>query len=197
MRSGGLTDGTWRFGDPVTITGVTSTNGPLTVLFVCTANICRSAYAHRRAEQMVGGGARVISAGTHAREGQPMDLLMADEITRRGGNPGGFTSRPLTLEQAKTADLILTAEAAHRSWILEDWPYLLARTFTIGQFASQLDRVTSETGADVIDEVHALRSRASGNDDVADPYRRGPEAAAACAKQVDTLLSVVLPRLVP
>ncbi|WP_370894795.1 low molecular weight phosphatase family protein [Janibacter sp. GXQ6167] len=175
---------------------MTSSREPMTVLFVCTANICRSAYAHRRAEYLLAGRAQVVSAGTHARDGMPMDPAMASELATRGGDPEGFTSEPLTASIARSADVILTAETSHRQWILEDWPQLLPRTFTLGQFSREVERVGEGVGRDLVHGVHSLRARASRQDDISDPYRRGPAAAATCAQQIDDHLARVLPRLI-
>lgn len=59
---------------------------PLRVVFVCTANICRSAYASVRAAQLLGEGAavEVSSTGTHGWIDQPMDEPIATELRARG-----------------------------------------------------------------------------------------------------------------
>nr|NLI50183.1 hypothetical protein [Propionibacterium sp.] len=71
---------------------------PLNVLFVCTANICRSAYATVRARQLLGADAPVTvgSAGTHGWVDHPMDAPMAAEARARGADPDAFRSRRLT-----------------------------------------------------------------------------------------------------
>ena len=47
----------------------------------------------------------------------------------------GFRSRPLTRQILEEADLVLTTEAAHRSFILDDHPQLFRKVYTLGQFA--------------------------------------------------------------
>ena len=47
-------------------------DGVYRVLFVCTANICRSAYADVVARSRGIGGIEFLSAGTHALVGQPI-----------------------------------------------------------------------------------------------------------------------------
>src|SRR5690606_26727935 len=52
---------------------------PLKVLFVCTANICRSAYAEVAARRLLGDRTDLefTSAGTHGHDGEPLNAEMA------------------------------------------------------------------------------------------------------------------------
>ena len=169
-------------------------------LFVCTANICRSAYAEVLTAQLLGRlpatGLVVTSAGTHGAHGNPMDPAMVVEAERRGVDPAGFVSRPLTRTVIDEADLVLTAEASHRTFVLQERPVAVSRTFSLGQFASALADVPAEAeGKDLLRAVRRARATARPDEDVADPYRRGPEAAAAAAEHLDGLLDQILPRL--
>ncbi|TYL44981.1 adenylyl-sulfate kinase [Nocardioides sp. BGMRC 2183] len=176
-------------------------HGPLNVLFVCTANICRSPYLELRARHLLAGDASVTfsSAGTHGFDASPMDPTMAHALTTHGAAPSAvddFRSRPLTRELIEQADLVLTAEAGHRTWALEEAPTAFRKVFTLGQFAASLERVDGDLhGAELLAEIGDRRSAATAEQDIADPYRRGPEAAARCAGQIEDLLATVLPRL--
>jgi len=166
------------------------------VLFVCTANICRSAYAEMVATYRA-PGLSVGSAGTHGVPDLPLSPEMAAELDRRGIPHEGFRSRPLTRELIDDADLVLTAEAAHRAFVLQERPVAVRRTFSLGQFASALDDVPDGVaGADLLKEVRRARATARRDEDVADPYGRGPEAAERAAEHLDRLLDRVLDRLV-
>lgn len=165
------------------------------LMFVCTGNICRSPYAERRAQQLA-PQLTVTSSGTQAMVGDAMYPDMADQLQQRGGDPVGFASRQLDAALAQQPDLILTASARHRRWIVEDWPALARRTFTVDQFARAAARVEDLTGTELIDQVHRMRPRAESSGDIPDPYLRGPEAAAHCADLIDRYLAVLLPRLV-
>ena len=173
-------------------------DSPINVVFVCTANICRSAYAEMRARQVLGNRStvQVGSAGVHGWIDQPMDPPMAQELSARGGNASTFASRRLTADIVRDADLLLTAEAAHRQFILEEWPAAFRRVFTLRQFADAVG-TASETvqGRDLIAHAAALRRPAHPSDNVRDPFGRGPAAAAACAVELDALLAAILPRL--
>ena len=136
------------------------TDRPLSLLYVCTANICRSAFAHLLSRHLLDGRADV--------------------------DPSPFRSRPLTRAMVGAADLVLTAETSHRQYILDERPELFRRVLTIGQAARMLEQVGGEvTGRPVLDALRRAFTVPDPADDVADPYRRGPEAAAAAANRLD------------
>lgn len=177
---------------------------PLNVLFVCTANICRSAYADVRARSWLADRRRlgelapleIDSAGTWGWDAQPIEENMGALAAARGSDPSGFASERLVTSQVQGADVILTAAREHRIFILEDWPGALAKTYTLGQFAESLDLVEPGLhGREAIAGVRAARHPARPAADVVDPYRRGPQAAAECADHIDDLLARILPRL--
>ena len=104
------------------------------ILYVCTANICRSASAERLLLDAVAAapelaGIEVRSAGTHAMPGSS-GCSMAPALT---GHAAEHRSQALTAELVKWADLILPAARDHRPSILELAPESRTRTFTIRQ----------------------------------------------------------------
>jgi sulfate adenylyltransferase len=178
--------------------GEGTSEGPLRVLFVCTANICRSPYLELRARQLFGPGAgvEVTSAGTQGFTDEPVSDTMAAEFERHGTDIAGFRSRPLTGELIDQADLVLTAEAEHRTRLLEDRPAAFRRTFTVGQFVESAQAADPQLrGRALVDAVLARRVPAAPEHDIADPYRRGPEAAARAGRQMEELLDVLVQRL--
>ncbi|MCL2464664.1 MAG: adenylyl-sulfate kinase [Micrococcales bacterium] len=174
---------------------------PVKVLFVCTANICRSPYMQLRAEQLTDGGsaAEFSSAGTQGFDDKPADATMAKAMATRGITRDAiraFRSRPVTRAMVEDADLVLTAESAHRTFLLEEVPSAFRKTFTLGQFTESLARVGADlTGHDLVAAVGHQRAGAEAAHDISDPYRRGLEAAVDCADQVDGLLQIALSRL--
>jgi sulfate adenylyltransferase len=170
----------------------------LHVLFVCTANISRSPYMERIARHRVGGGkVRFSSAGVHAQDDTLIDPAMAIELTSRGIGSDDFRSRRLTGVILAEADLVLTAEAAHRARILDEHPIATRKVLTFGQADEAMDRVDLGIApTDVPAALVAARRGASGSLDVVDPYRRGPEAARIAALEIDGLVERLLARLV-
>lgn len=174
---------------------------PFTLMFVCTANICRSAYATVRATTMLaalptGWSVRVVSGGTYGHTGDGMDAEMAAQAAARGSDPSWFLASKVNRESVAGADVVLCAETGHRSFVLEEWPGAFKRTFTITQFADAIASAPAElSGAELVAYAQKARVPARPAGNIKDPYRRGPEAAEACADELDALLQRILPRL--
>lgn len=195
----------------------TGTHAPLTVLFVCTANISRSPYAERRARQVLplrpGGGITFASAGIPGYPGRGMDPAMAELLVARGGDASGHVSRAVDEQILRRADLVVVFEFAHHMRLLDSFPRHRHVILGLHQAARAVgalgaSRAEDSAGSDAFDRVDRLVSVAGQNSmslDVEDPYRRGARAAEACADEIDQLLDVVLtflagrevPRLAP
>ncbi len=173
---------------------VTKPRDPLTVLFVCTANICRSAFMEIRSRQLAGADANVrfVSAGTHGFTDHAMDEVMAATLEEPDGD---FRSQRLTRQLVEEADVILTAESSHRAHILEEFPQAIRKVFTLGQFAASVREADGLRGRALIAEAGQRRTAADPALDVADPYRRGDSAAETAAGTISTMLSVIVPVL--
>lgn len=168
------------------------------VLFVCTANICRSPFMEQYARATAGHDALVCSsAGTHGFDGAPMDTVMANQLTQRGIGMSDFASRPITPSILNNNDLILTAESAHRKFILADHAAAFKRVFTVGQFAKTLERLDPADLADpdLIEIAANERVGDSTEHDIADPFRQGDAAAAVAADRITGLLDQIVPVL--
>nr|WP_207619683.1 adenylyl-sulfate kinase [Nocardioides sp. IC4_145] len=171
---------------------------PLKVLFVCTANICRSPFMEIVARKLAGPDASVTfaSAGTHGFRDHPMDEVMSGTLAGRGAEVGDFASRAVSPRMVDEADLVLTAEATHRTFVLDDQPAAFRKVFTIGQFAEAIRAAgPTLTGRELIKAIGDRRGQANPGLDVADPYRRGSEAAEQAAAGIEELLRVIVPRL--
>ncbi|GAA4088760.1 adenylyl-sulfate kinase [Nocardioides kongjuensis] len=181
----------------------TTTGGTrsLRVLFVCTANICRSPYMELRSRALAGAdsGIEFASAGTHGFNAHRVDRTMAEVLSERGVSAdlvNGFASRPLTDDLIEAADLVLTAEASHRQFVLEEVPGAFRKAFTLAQFAESVERVDADLhGAELVTAVGHRRAGTAEHHDIRDPYRRGKAAAEVSADQIDALLQSVLRRL--
>ena len=169
---------------------------PLQVLFVCTANISRSPYLELTARSLAGEGAGVVfaSAGTHGFDARAMDEAMVP-LLPSGTTSSAHASRRLTREILAEADVVLTAEATHRSFILEEFPQHFRKVFTVGQFAASVDDHPGLTGRELVAAAAARRTPARPEHDIADPYRRGDVAAQTAADTMSRMLSVIVPRL--
>lgn len=161
------------------------------VLFVCTGNICRSAYAEIVAQAAGLSGVRFASAGVYAVTGAGLCPQMAVFVDGRG-DPTTHRARQLTRDLMEQADLVIAMGTDHRRYILDEWPTLGRKTFLIGQVARQLADPPRALTLGGLAE-HLWQHRTSQPDDsVADPYGRGPAAAAEASNAIDTHLEAIL-----
>ena len=185
--------------NPVTEAATPPTpTSPLNVLFVCTANICRSPFMELLARHLAGDAAiSFTSAGTQGFDSHEMDPAMAAELAARGVPTDGFASSPVTAENIASADLVLTAESSHRTQLLETHPGAFRKIFTLGQFVQSSRKLPADIrGRELVESLGTRRGNADPALDVHDPYRRGPEAIRAAATQLDELLRAAVARLV-
>lgn len=170
-------------------------SGPVrTVLFVCTANICRSAFAHRLLQWLL-PDLRVRSAGTVALEGHGIDETIARELDRRGIPISSEHARQVTGADLD-ADLILTMSATHRRVLLEERPDAVDR---IG-LLSAVDALAKETGGRVLDRADVARwARGSFSlaEGIADPYGRGEEANEQAAERIEQAVEILADLIAP
>ncbi len=119
-----------------------------TILFVCSANVCRSQYARLQFMEAVHGHPLlslviVQSAGS-------VPALTAETCDRVAQLTAGAHSRPispraLTPRLIARADLILTAEEGHRSLVARIMPQARSKTFTLVE-ASTIARAAFDDG---------------------------------------------------
>jgi protein-tyrosine phosphatase len=160
---------------------------PFRVLFVCIGNVCRSPVGERLlAARLPSDRFEVSSAGVGAMVGYAMSKYAAEELRSYGGDPTGFAARQLTSEIVEQSDLVLTATRELRSRVLAEVPAALRRTFTMLEFAALVDDAEGGTPAEVVNWAGTHRSLVANlEQDVPDPYRRGPAAHALAAQAID------------
>lgn len=165
------------------------------ILFVCTGNVCRSAYGehglrHRLSKADPLAHVDVTSAGTGTHE----DLRVPERLVQIAGTRGVWElgrHRPTALSTPTIdqADLILTATEEHLREVLRRAPRAMNRVFTILELAALVRAMEMtadsaepfEPGAGTAALArHASRhrplARASGADlNLEDPFR-GPDA---------------------
>lgn len=158
---------------------------PLTTLFVCTGNICRSALAHHYLGQALEDthpdAFRVVSAGTGWYEGLEVPDDLVAVVPAVAGRLAGHAPHYLNLGDIRAADLVLTATEEHRRRVLAEAPFALKRTFTILEFAEIVADRQLRPGLDRIAWLTAISEAARHRGsytaaDIPDPYRRGQAA---------------------
>jgi protein-tyrosine phosphatase len=170
-----------------------------TVLYVCTGNVCRSPMAELlfRAWVTPDADVDVSSAGTQALVGRPIDGSSASALGQLGVDPSRHRARQFEPWMAADADLVLTAERAHRDVVMTALPTAFRRTFTMKEFA-RLARQGQPGGSpeQVVGELAGLRGFGgpveAEDDNMPDPYGGLITNAKSIAQQVtDTVHATI------
>ena len=176
------------------------------VLFVCTANQCRSPIAEalfRRIVSRAELGWQVVSAGTRVTPGTSYHQRAVEALSEHGVTLCASECTPVSNELIDTASLILTATHAHARQILLSRPRAARRTFVLGQFANLLSHAPSGDCADSPDGLASIAGRSRvlvqprppEMDDTKDPIHGGLGAFRSCVSRTAELLEPLSQRL--
>ncbi|MDO8119928.1 low molecular weight phosphatase family protein [Isoptericola sp. b490] len=177
--------------------------GPVSILVVCTGNICRSpAAAAVLAARLP--DARVRSAGTRALVGAPADPRMAQVAGEDGFSLAEHRGTALSGALVAEADLVLTMTREHRSAVVSGVPAALRRTFTLAELARLLPSVPRPQdvhgpgGALVEASLAAVRLRRTNPagpeaDDIDDPYGRSMGEYRRAYREIRAALDAMAP----
>ena len=111
----------------------------MSVLIVCTANVCRSPVAEwlwrQRADEL-GRPILVSSAGVDAQPGSAADPLCVALLAQRGLDLRGHRAQRLHLPDAARHELILVMEPKHAQRIKLKAPVLAGRVQLLGRWSA-------------------------------------------------------------
>ena len=146
-----------------------------TILFVCTANICRSPMAaallrQRIADLGLSDHVTVASAGVWAREGVASSAEAIVVLNQRGIALDGHRSRPVSVTLLQEASIILVMEEAHRRSLFYLAPQFLGKVFLLTEMSG-------------------------GDEDVEDPYGGEIEDYTVTVKLLEKLIEAGLPNI--
>ena len=146
-----------------------------TIVFVCTANICRSPMAaalmrKHLAALGLSDEIEVNSAGVWAREGSSASEGSATVLARQGISLSDHRSQPMTARLLEQADIVVVMEEAHRRSLFYLEPKHLRKVFLLSEMVGR-------------------------SEDIADPYGGPIESYVKTAAQLDDLIAEGLPMI--
>jgi protein-tyrosine phosphatase len=178
------------------------------VLFVCTGNICRSPMAERLFEARTDPALplRTASAGTNGLSGWGMDAPSALALRELGGDSDGHSAQRLTRRLIGDADLILTAEIAHRDAVVRADRRAGSRAFTLREFARSgagfgpLPQPVSVADlrarvAQIAEFRAAQHPAGPAGDNIADPYGARLDLVRSCGTQTAAAVDAAIDAL--
>lgn len=141
----------------------TDADRPIDVLFVCTGNVCRSAFAEMYARarcRELGRALTIGSAGTAALVGQDVYEWMGVELAERGITPLGHRARQVTGRLLGQARLIVVFDRTQRRWIRRERPEAVERTVLLGRMERVL--ASADEGGGASEEPGTSEARDEG-----------------------------------
>lgn len=124
------------------------------ILFVCTANICRSPMASGLFKAMldeaqIPGEWRIESAGTWALEGESAATGSQTVMSERSINISKHRAQNVNRELLLIFDLILTMESGHKESLRVEFPDLSDRIFLLSEMVNQKDEIEDPYGGTI------------------------------------------------
>ncbi|QNF94963.1 low molecular weight phosphatase family protein [Janibacter sp. YB324] len=184
------------------------------IMTVCTGNICRSPYVQlalgHALESVRPGAFEVVSAGTQALIGNPVEPGSASILDAKGITHDHFAARQISERMLDDIDIVLPLEVSHRKIVLSYSPRHLKRAYTVKELARLLDSAHERepwtqrlAGLTTPEErwaalpSHLARERGlsrapEGADDIDDPYRQPQEVFDRMAAEVDAAVERIV-----
>ena len=113
------------------------------IMFICTGNICRSAMAEGYMKKVVKEqklDIDVCSSGIYGEEGCKASYLAKEAMSEYGVNLDSHVAKITSKTNIKDMDLILCATAGHKRILLQMYPDLSEKIYTMKEYAYDDER---------------------------------------------------------
>ena len=186
------------------------------ILFVCTGNTCRSPLAEsllRHMAEKEGLALEVRSAGIYAVDGMPASEETLRILKERGADHK-LTAKRVTEEGVNSADLILTMTMGHKQAIIQQFPQIAEKTYTLKEYVeedpevlnrlkerqrllAEMEMKTSLKEQIPEDELKRLAELEKNmpDFDIADPFGGTAETYNLCAAEIEHCLHKLVRKL--
>lgn len=160
----------------------------MSIVFVCTGNVCRSPFAEMLLRERA-PGLTIASRGIDALAGQPMDQQMSALLSLRGVSSDAFRARQVEAVDLE-ADLIITMSERQRAFLLDEEPSAGRRIGLLGHVPELIALSRSSAHGISLDSIAAwTRLPKPSGRDIVDPYRRPKDVAHSSADTIEHYVS--------
>jgi protein-tyrosine-phosphatase len=124
------------------------------VLFVCTANICRSPMAMGLMRARIKEEKdewQIDSSGVWAQRGYPVAQYTQEVLKRRGVDLSNYGSKSLTTEMIQQFNLILTMERNQQEALQHAFPQYIGKIFMLSQMVGKRHDIADPVGGSLAD----------------------------------------------
>ena len=164
-----------------------------TIITLCTGNAARSVMAGAMLVNAA-PALRVITAGTHVIDGQPMSWRTREALASLELEANHHRSAQLRPADLDDADLVLAMAAEHVRYMHREHPEVADRTATLKRLVRDLPAGPEPLG-DRLATLALVTHEPAEWEDVADPAGGSDVDYVHCAREIDRLLAQLLPRL--
>lgn len=164
-----------------------------TIITLCTGNAARSVMAGAVLVH-ADPGLRVITAGTHVIDGQPMSWRTREALAALGLEANHHRSAQLRPPDLADTDLVLAMAAEHVRYMHRRHPEVADRTATLRRLARDLP-AGPQPLAERLATLELAHHEPAEWEDVVDPAGGTDVDYVECARQIDDLLALLIPRL--
>lgn len=147
------------------------------IMFICTGNICRSAMAHwllvKKIEDLGRKDIEVYSCGIYAENGDTSTYEAKTVMQEYGVDLSKHRATNIRNSNIKDMDLILCATISHKNAVLDFYPELEDKVFTMKEYVNYNREYHDKTN-------------------IKDPWGYDIETYRSCASEIDECLNLLI-----